>query len=47
MILQGLVLMAGTYTMGGLDRARNYLAGHVGLTGDAGGDLSDPALCYG
>jgi hypothetical protein len=30
MILQGLVLMAGyLYTIGGADRARNYLAGHA------------------
>ena len=47
MILQGLVLMAGTYTMGGLDRARNYLAGHVGsgwpsvTAHRAGGDPAD------
>jgi hypothetical protein len=35
MILQGLVLMAGTYTMRGPDHARNYLAGHVGVTAEA------------
>jgi len=48
MILQGLVMMAEyLYTMGGPDRARNYLAGHVGsgwpsvTAHRAGGDPAD------
>jgi len=48
MILQDLVMMAEyLYTMGGPDRARNYLAGHVGsgwpsvTAHRAGGDPAD------